>query len=37
MDWTTYREKGYEAENLEKFVAELTHTLAAEPTLHARH
>lgn len=31
------REPGYEAENLEEFVAELTHKLALEPTMHARH
>lgn len=37
MDWTIYREKGYEAENLEDLVAEITHKLALEPTMHARH
>ena len=31
------REPGYEAENLEELVAELTHKLALEPTMHARH
>ena len=31
------REPGYEAENLEEFVVELTHKLALEPTMHARH
>lgn len=31
------REPGYETENLEELVAELTHKLALEPTMHARH
>ena len=31
------REPGYEAENLEELVTELTHKLALEPTMHARH
>ena len=31
------REPGYEAENLEELVVELTHKLALEPTMHARH
>ncbi len=31
------KEPGYEAENLEELVDELTHKLALEPTMHARH
>ena len=31
------REPGHQAENLEELVTELTHKLALEPTMHARH
>ena len=31
------REPGYEAENVEELVTELTYKLALEPTMHARH